>query len=411
MAGGSIELRKFPFPYHAALAICCDCDEIYSLRLFLTFMDYLNGESTTPFGTGLGLEVGSSFWFFNATKTEQLSYFEKTGRQESDFAPHCRTFWESGHIDILHAIGNFDEGGFSARYAGTALDELEKHDTVITAWVNHGNKCNTQNIGYLDGCCGADRSQPEYHFERLQKHGLRYICTRFLTHVVGQDARQTANVRFMNSLQNLLMKTKYRHIDVPIFDLQNRLLVETELQDGAKIWDFQRFVDPWGGNKKHDLNDLAIQLHPKVLNRLLRNEGFMLVYTHMFEGLTSFEALSPVVRRNLEYLAELYHRGELLVTTVSRLLRYRELTLCLNYRVQRSTNLIEIHIEPEVESLARPWPLRSDFLTGLTFYCDDPDRVRVFFQGKTVATNTNTADNSDRRSISIPWLPLQYPRN
>ena len=39
-------------------------------------MDFLNSENQTIYGPGLGLEVGNSFWFFNGSKSFQLSYFE-----------------------------------------------------------------------------------------------------------------------------------------------------------------------------------------------------------------------------------------------------------------------------------------------------------------------------------------------
>ena len=39
-------------------------------------MDFLNSEKQTIYGPGLGLEVGNSFWFFNGSKSAQLSYFD-----------------------------------------------------------------------------------------------------------------------------------------------------------------------------------------------------------------------------------------------------------------------------------------------------------------------------------------------
>lgn len=59
MDGQKVELRKFPYPYRAAFAICNDLDNTPSLNIYLTIMDYLNGNFETPFGKGLALKWGT----------------------------------------------------------------------------------------------------------------------------------------------------------------------------------------------------------------------------------------------------------------------------------------------------------------------------------------------------------------
>jgi len=113
-------------------------------------MDYLNGNSDTPWGKGLGLEIGNSFWFFNKTSSFQMSYFRNSTREETPFASVCRDFWISGHVDVMHTYGDFDEGGFSRKYAELALEELYAHGASILVWVNHGNENNTQNVGLFE---------------------------------------------------------------------------------------------------------------------------------------------------------------------------------------------------------------------------------------------------------------------
>lgn len=374
-------------------------------------MDYLNSRSNTPFGPGLGLEVGCSFWFFNETSTNQLSYFDRSDLREAEFAPHCREFWKSGHIDILHAYGNFDEGGFTRKHAEISLEELDKHEAKILTWVNHGNYENTQNLGFLTACYGACPERPEYHFDLLKNYGLRYVCTRFLTHIIGQDARPTLNIYFKNSLQKLLSKTKYRTFDVPIFDFQNRLLVETQLQNGDKIWDFQRFVNAWGGQQKQDIHDLAVQTTPRIIKRLLKNEGFLILYTHMFEGLHDFDALPLKVKQNFEYIARCYTEGKLFVTTTSRLLKYWEMTRFLKYQVREIGGVTELSIKPSIASLDNDLDIDVEFLQGLTFYCDQPEKLRVHFKGEPIITRYNPPDHTGRPSGSIIWQPLEYPRH
>src|SRR6056297_2377695 len=113
----SISLRKFPYPYQAMFAIANDIDNTPSLKIFLEMMKLLNSEKDTIFGRGLNLEVGSSFWFFNRTDSKQLSYYKGISTKESEFADYCRELWRSGHVDINHAYGNFDMGGFNTKFA------------------------------------------------------------------------------------------------------------------------------------------------------------------------------------------------------------------------------------------------------------------------------------------------------
>jgi hypothetical protein len=57
------DLRKFPYPYSAMLAICSDIDDT-TLEEFKTYHKFLNTKEQTSHGEGLGLDVGDSMWFF-----------------------------------------------------------------------------------------------------------------------------------------------------------------------------------------------------------------------------------------------------------------------------------------------------------------------------------------------------------
>ena len=54
--------------------------------IFRTIYGFLNSQIQTIYGPGLGLEVGNSFWFFNGSKSPQLSYFNGLTDKETDFA-------------------------------------------------------------------------------------------------------------------------------------------------------------------------------------------------------------------------------------------------------------------------------------------------------------------------------------
>ena len=89
----NVKIRKFPYPYKCALSISSDIDNASSVESFVQFMDFLNSETKTVYGPGLGLEVGNSFWFFNGSNLPQLSYFEGLTDKETSLAPIIRSYF------------------------------------------------------------------------------------------------------------------------------------------------------------------------------------------------------------------------------------------------------------------------------------------------------------------------------
>ncbi len=405
-------LRKFPFPYRAALAVSSDVDNTPSLEVYLAIMDYLNSTRQTPFGPGLGLEVGNSFWFFNATPSPQLTYFSDYGGTQTAFAYHCREFWQSGHVDILHTYGNFNEGGFQRRYAETAVEELYKRDAQLPVWVNHGTPLNHQNLGPGETCYGAVPDHPAYHMDLTKSAGCRYFWRGRMTHILGQDATKTRSVRTKNSVQKILMRTKYRSVmkDV-LFDPENRLLLPTVFQDDSQVYEFQRWVNAWGEIKTLDSREFGIQLRPSYLRTLIRNEGFLIVYTHFCENLELEAGPTMMLRSNLAHLQQLYAEGQLLVTTTSRLLRFKEVNAHLEYAIKPEGEGILVEIQDRLTTPVGMSHLSLNDLQGLTFYLEDPDGVQISFRGQQVLHVINARDHTGRRSVSIPWVPLEYPRS
>ena len=73
---GQVGLRKFPYPYKAALAICSDIDNTETLEEFLEIQKFLNTNTMTSLGRGLGLEIGNSFLMY-APDTCCISFFDE----------------------------------------------------------------------------------------------------------------------------------------------------------------------------------------------------------------------------------------------------------------------------------------------------------------------------------------------
>src|SRR4051794_32451951 len=56
-----IFVRPYPFPFVAGLALSNDCDS-QSIAAFEDWHGFVNGSGDTPYGAGLALEIGDSFW-------------------------------------------------------------------------------------------------------------------------------------------------------------------------------------------------------------------------------------------------------------------------------------------------------------------------------------------------------------
>ncbi len=401
-------MRKFPYPFESALAIANDLDNTLSIYNYKTMMDYLNGSSQTVIGKGLGLEIGNSVWFFNKTSTKQVCYFDDECNHISENVPYLRELLKSGHLDTLHTYGNFNEGGFEKKYALKTIEELDKLNVQLLVWTNHGNQFNNQNIGFMPFYFGANPKKNEYHFDILREFGLRYFWIGKMTHILGQDASDNREVRLKNYLQKILSSTKYRKLKHKPFDLKNQLLMITQLQDGNKILEFQRFVNAWGFEKNLDLEDLGSQLKPGNINKLIQNEGFLILYTHMGEGF-NVTLFPKNVKRNFEYLASLYKDKILLLATPARLLKYYEVSHFLDFRVVEKNDELNIIIEPTLNTLEIKYEIKPNDLQGVTFYCNSGKLIKIFLKEKELKTQNNKPDKIGMSSISVPWQALEYP--
>jgi len=399
-----VSLRKFPYPYRSMFAICSDVDHATSLSAYVAFMTYLNTEKETCYGSGLGLELSNSFWFFNNDDDNQLSYFKGLSQNEMAFASICRALWASGHLDTLHTYGNFNKGGFQRGLAETALAELSRHGAKIPVWVNHGNDKNSQKIGTYTGCEGANPENPAYHLDLLSEHGTRFFWAGRTTHVAGQNASFSMGNQFQQKLQKLVLKTKYRKIQRPLPDPPNRLIIQSDMADGRQILEFQRFISRLGEVKNTDCNDLGLQLSEGNLTALINSAGFMLLYTHMNENLPADQALPDSVTKGFQRLKRYSDQQDILVSTSSRLLTYADHIQHLRWTVENLNGAQEIHLFRDDHRTLNPEDLR-----GLTFYTETPEKTILSVGGTPLSVHQNPRDSQGKTSVSIPWPALEFP--
>ncbi len=406
----SVMLRKFPYPYRAALAISSDCDQT-DPKEFLTLMKYLNTPDSTPIGKGVGLEVGYSFWFYDPLEQSSLTIFKDTTDTLTPFEPMMRTLIQAGYLDYLHTFGEFSLGGFSRKLAIKAYKYLQTHNLRISVWVNHGPPTNSQNLGNLPEQRGDNPESSEYHTDLLLASGVRFIGKYDVVHTVGQDGQVTIWDRLKQlgeAFKYLVLRREWMFGRL----LGNHLIDPWTLDDGRQVYVFKRFISSNGKVDHPNARSLAQQIPPEVIRELERKGGFMILYTHLGDNSGPPSYFSSQTKEVFQYLAKEFHEGRLLVTTTSRLLRYNLLYRYLDWTAETAGETLKIVIHGVKDPVQGYWVPTERDLGGITFYIPrSHGPVQLMIRTQPLQhLRENPPDAKGLPSVSIPWPFLQFPR-
>ncbi len=428
-----VSLRKFPYPFNAALTICSDIDGT-SFDNFVELHRFINTNEHTPMGQGLNLPIGNSFWMFDqpGNPNAAFSYFEDHTGKKSKYAPIMRKFIQAGILDVMHGFGNFrTQDEFSRPLALRAIDELERHHLKIETWTNHGGVESVQNIGKLSAGRGdiPDQSKNWYHADVLRDYGIHFYwdSEASLKHAVGQDRdikfseahwksplfcgfRQKSKSLakgILNRVDTYYYK-QFREHFVPWhpFSLNNELLENDILRDGSPISKFNRF-----GHGRFDWSDdLGMLIRKKVLKTLVKKQGYLILYIHLGDQRNN-NSRAPLTNHSidaLKYLGHLNATGDIWVNTTSRLLKYNLMHKFLEWSFSETEQCYQIFIHGLIaQSLYKK--LSNEDLQGLTFQTPGDKDVIVFFEEKEVKCNTNIEKTGDIRFDSIPISQPEWP--
>lgn len=397
----NIKLRKFPFPYKCGLSICSDLDGCEDISKYIEIQKFLCTNSATKIGEGIDLEVGNSFWFFRNSAKSGISYFQNLSKKETYYTPILRELIEAGIIDVIHTYGDFNNGGFERKYAEIALDEIKKKNLVINTWVNHGNRLNVQNIGNLKWFNGDNKKSSYYHMDLVKEIGIKYFWISQVTHLVGQDAKYSLNNLAKNQIQRGLA-LKYWRKQIPPF-FSNKLLEEVKLRDNSIIKAFMRFINPWGKYSYTDINNIPYQINRTILMELIKNQGYLVLYTHLGNNSLNSTLIPENSKKHLLELAKEYYNGNIFITTTTRLLNYNEVTNGIKFKINIENGFYVIIIDGSDPNLDK------NMLEGITLYTDEPEKTLVKFRDEILITQTNGKDFTGRFSISIPWIKNEFP--
>ena len=126
---------------------------------------------------------------------------------------------------ITNEILSFNESGITT-------NDLNKYNFDVPVWINHGINLNYQKIGDYPNMHGDDPNHSCYHSDLLSESGFEYVWTGKATHIIGQEGKNNLSIFTKSFIQKLLKKIKYRNVQDPIYDDDNKLLRPLFLRDG-----------------------------------------------------------------------------------------------------------------------------------------------------------------------------------
>jgi hypothetical protein len=399
----NINLRKYPYPYQAMLAICSDLDETPNQEIYFETARYLNTTEETFLGKGVGLEVGNTIYFDMPAHNFSYTNSDEDGREK------VQQLIQSGHIDCLHSFGDFVTSRKNIEKYWSAIRQGERK---IEVWVDHAQAATNLDNGIMQGQ-GAEICAAAYHADlTVQSGDLSFVWKGRVTSCVAQNvprsyvsifnwkqfraSSKTILFEFIKGWLARLGNQKYA------MHSANKVLRKTTLIDGTPVLEFMRCNPSWGGVSMFDTaRGIHNILTPAVLNTLVKNQGCSIFYSHLGKVLSEQEPFSEQTRQAFELLARYQQKKRILVTTTRRLLGYNRTVDELDFVVKLQEDETQIHLTTAY---------CGEDLHGLTWYVDKPEKTSLYVNGeKYLNLQINQPDQTNCSSVSIAWLPLNYP--
>jgi hypothetical protein len=416
---GAITVRKFPFPYIAALTISSDIDKTTTAEEFLEIQEFLNTRRSTKMGEGLGLEIGNSFFMFLPGSHASFGYFS----QRPFDRIVIKRFIEAGYIDTIHSWGD----GYKGRAdAIRAIDELESNGLKLTVWVNHARANSDLGRWFPNSYLGDNKDSIFYHSDITIPYGIKYVWLGSSTWIIGQAVPIMPNT-FLGSYDSKhalksavnISKALSKHL-MGILGIEksryamhasNDLIKPVVLDDGRRVYQFMRYDNHFDGiGLGTTSKTMAYNLSDRVFRQLKKVNGYAILYTHFGKNSDCPDAIDETTQRSLRRLADEYRNGKIYVTTQAKLLKYYINHKYLNwsYKIQANEGRIQIKsINDPVFGSSVP---AAEDVQGITFYVPAGINIRIFIGDREITDiKINIADGTGRESVSIPITYLTYP--
>jgi hypothetical protein len=407
-----VTLRKFPYPFKSALSICSDIDGTDTAEDFLSIQTFLNTDRPTPWGPGIGLEIGNSFLPNRVRDT--FAYFSNRPNDRAII----KDFIRAGYIDCLHAYG---ERSNSRQDVLKIIEALEQDGCKVKVWLDHSTF--PTNLGHFNSKGNGDQKEsPAYHADITLAYGIQFAWMGPCTTLIGQETPITPKALAQifdpdhrrASLINLtkeIIKITLARLGNQRFAIQghNLLIRIASLRDGHHIYEFIRCNNHWE-KPRPSSPKLSYMLRPQVLKALVDSEGYTILYTH-FGFFEPPELISAPTQAALRHLAEEYQSGHIYITTTLKLLIFclvhKYLQWSYDLSAEKGAIITIHHLADPIQGFRKP--ILAE-LQGITFYVPDRNKASIFLGDKEIQTLTrNSKDHTGQESVMIPRTFLTYP--
>jgi hypothetical protein len=403
-----VALRKFPYPYRAAMTICSDIDRTETLEEFLEIQKFINTREITSMGEGVGLDLGNSFLMYE-TPNSTISYFNS----EPAVAGNILKLIKKGRIDVIHSFGK--KSDFTREDAIKAIDELDNQNSNIDVWIDHTKSIDNMGDDVTFGL-GDHADSNAYHADLTLAYGIKFLWLGRVTMVVGQSVPVAwrnflsvydSNFPFYSFLN--LTKELTKHV-LAVFGNKkyalhrdNDLVRITRLDDGQKVYEFIRFDNYWRGvGTGANCKNLAYVISKKTLERLKETAGYMVVYTHLGMNDECSQFICQDTQLALQNLAQENKAGNIFVTTTSKLLNYYIRHKYLNWSYKSTGDEITIQIHNVQDPIFGSYVPSVQQLEGFTFYVPDNYNAKILVNNEKITdVRQNPGDYSKRKSYTI----------
>jgi len=403
-----VALRKFPYPYKAAMTICSDIDGTTTKEEFLEIQKFLNTKEETSMGEGVGLEIGNSFVMY-APPTCAFSYF--SGNPGS--AQIIGKFIKAGYIDFLHSYGEKDD--FTRKDAIKAIEELNNNQYKVDVWVDHAKTPDNLGDDRTFGL-GDHPGSIAYHSDLTLAYGIKFVWLGRVTTVIGQSVPITLKTfssvyDSRHPVQSLInMGKEFAKNVLAVFGNKKYAMHKSydlvriaKLNDGQKVYEFLRFDNYWKGVAEGATSRrLAYVISQRTLERLKKVSGYMIVYTHLGKNSDCSQVIAKETQNALRDLANEYEKGNIYVTTTSKLLNYYLNHKYLNWSYETKGDEIIITIADVEDPVFGSFVPTIKDLQGITFYVPHKDKTRIYINDKEIINiQRNPPDYKQKESVTI----------